>query len=103
MDIEIIPTPDKPITGIRKRLITNDIQKTNPDFKALLNFFMKADKDSFYKNKQVLIGLMESTVKRAFIEGQRTGTVRTEFIKGGDSGFKKEEVYKKRTDNYVGD
>ena len=94
LNIEIIPTTDKPITGIQKRLISNDIQRTNIDFNTLVNFFMKADRESFYKNKQLLIDLMDSTVERAFIEGQRTGTKHIEYIQGENNGRERaEEVY----------
>ena len=93
LDIELVNT-DKPITGIRKRSISNDIQRTNPDFKTLVNFFMKADRDNFYSNKQLLIDLMDSTVETAFIEGQRTGTKHIEYIQGEENGKERaKEVY----------
>ena len=105
MEINLINTEDKPITGIRKRLISNDIQKVNPDFKTLVNFFMKADREGFYDNKQLLINLMESTVETALIEGQRTGTKHIEYIKGDKDEYrpKPSEVYKERSDHFVND
>jgi len=100
MDIELIETETKP--SIRKRSILTGIQKTRPDYKLLLNTFMKLDRETFYKNQQLLIDLLVETIETAFTEGQRAGTVRTEYI-GGDNGIKAEDVYKKRSDNYVGD
>ena len=101
-NIEIIPTEDKPITGIRKRMILTDIQKVNSQYGKLLSLFMNKDKARFYDNKQLLIDLLESTIEKAFIEGQRTGTKHIEYIKGNEV-YGKGEVYKKRSDNYVGD
>lgn len=94
LDIELVPTEDKPITGIRKRLILTGLQKVNPDYGKLLSFFMNKDKERFYDNKQMLIDLMEDIIERAFIEGQRTGTKHIEYIKGEENGREKaKEVY----------
>lgn len=103
MDIELVNTEDKPITGITKRLILTNIQKTNTNYSKLVAKLMKADRELFYENKQLLIDLMEKVIEHAFIEGQRTGTKHIKWIKGEDNGTKAEDVYKKRSDNYVGD
>ena len=94
MDIEIVNTEDKPITGIRKRMILTDIQKVDTDYGKLLSFFMNHDKERFYDNKQMLIDLMEDTIEKAYIEGQRTGTKHIEYIKGEENGREKaKQVY----------
>lgn len=102
LDIEIVNT-DKPITGIRKRSILTDLQRVNTDYHKLHNIIMKMPRDVRYKKKQMLIDLIEKAIEVAYIEGQRTGTVRTEFIKGEIDETRREDVYRERTDNYVGD
>ena len=92
MDIEIVNTEDKPITGIRMRSVLADIQTTNTDYRKLVAILMKYDREAFYKNKQMLIDVLESSIKKSFIEGHRSGIVHTQFI-GVENEKKASEVY----------
>ena len=105
MDIEVVPTKDEPITDIRKRMILNDIKETSTDYTKVLSMIMKEDRELFYDIKNIFNGVLETAIEKAFIEGQRTGTVHTEYIKGDKNEYqpKHSEVYRKRSDNYVGD
>ncbi len=66
---------------------------------------MKSDREPFYDNKQLLIDLLENTIKHAYQDGQRMGTKHIEYIKGDNNEYKPKssEVYRERSDNFVND